>query len=431
MSPFLLRVGSAVAILMFSVGCKAGGGMERTPLAEYIEEASKSFEGGRFPAFVEEPKTVGVIDIEGDARRCLTPPFPSRLSFDLEVPSSGFLKFSPAVVMEHDIRRARIEFIIDVEAGGQAERVYVEDFRSNRANQWYERRIDLTRWSGQTIQLTLEIRAIPARVNILWADRVQTVWGEPVLTSSPLSHIDAQMREVLVSFGDKLEEGAELSGVGPEQQLLTLRFAINLLVGGLLGMSIRELYKRYCSTRTNRAHFANMLPLFTIATTTVVFVVQHSPALSLGLIGALSIVRFRTAISTTEDLSYLLLAVTLGAVLGASHVLLAIVTVVVVTPFVILRPSLSTEAGTSNVMLTVTGPPEQFFTAEGSNVMDILKGMTSNLIVQRLDREADRVYCRAWARFENRERLIKLVSVLRERTTHCQISNLDGDTASQ
>jgi hypothetical protein len=333
--------------------------------------------------------------------------------------------------MEQDIRRARIEYIVEVEAAGQAERVYVEDFRSNRANQWYERRIDLTRWSGQTIQLTLEIRAIPARVNILWADRVQTVWGEPVLKSSPLSHIDAQMREALVSLGDEIEESADASGVGPEQRLMTFRFAINLLVGGLLGAFIRELYKRYSSTRTNRARFANMLPLFTITTTAVVFVVQHSPALSLGLIGALSIVRFRSAISTAEDLSYLLLSVALGAVLGASHVLLAIATVVVVTPFVILRPSLSTESSTSNVMLTVTGPPEQFFTAVGPDVIDILKEMTSSLIVHRLDREADQVHCRAWATFENRDRLIKLMSVLRERTTHCQISNLDGETAGQ
>jgi hypothetical protein len=431
MFPFLMRAASVVAILILCVGCSALGVTERTALVERVEEAKKSLEGGQFPAFVDEPKLVDVIDLGSAPRRCLTPPFPSRLSFGLEIPTSGFLDFSTAVVMSQDIRRARVEYVVMVEADGRTERVYSEVFRSHRSNEWHDRRIDLTRWSDKRVQLTLEVRAVPARGNILWAERLQTVWGEPVLFSSPWSHLDARMREALVGFGIKLGKGAESHGVGPEQQIMTLRFAINLLIGGLLAMFVRELYKRYGTTRTHRARFAKMLPLFTITTTAVVFVVQFSPALSLGLIGALSIVRFRAAITSTEELSYLLLAVALGAVLGASHVLLALGTVAVVTPFIMLRSELSSGTSTSDVLLTMTGPPEKFFSKKGPSVIDILKKMTNNLTIHRLEHEPDRVICRARATIENRAQTMKLLHALSERATHCQISNLDGDTVAQ
>ena len=106
------------------------------------------------------------------------------------------------------------------------------------------------------------------------------------------------------------------SGIGPDDQVMTLRFAINLLVGGLLALAIRELYRRYSSTVTNREPFANMLPLFTLSTIVVISVVQYSPALALGLNGAMSIVRFRTSIASPEELVYLLLCVGLGVALG-------------------------------------------------------------------------------------------------------------------
>ncbi len=429
MFSFLLRVVSALVVFALMVGCNGVEGAEQTFLVDRVEKAVKSFDGGRFPAFVDEPRAVDMIDIAGDARRCLTPPFPSRLSFDLMVPSFAFLEFSPAVIMTQDVRRARIEFVVSMEVDGRSEEVYQEVFRADRANQWYEREIDLTRWSGRTARLTLETRAVPPRGDVLWADRLQIGWGEPVLLSSPRKHLDARMREALIGARHELEEQADSSGVGPEERLMTLRFAINLLLSGLMAMYVRELYKRFCSARANRERFANMLPMFTITTTAVIFVVQYSPALSLGLVGALSIVRFRVAIATAEELSYLLLSVTLGAVLGASHVLLALATVMVVSPFVVLRPRLTKGRRTAEMLLVLTGTPERFFGDGGPSVIDILKRMTKDLTVHRLEHEPDRVVCRARATIENQAQVTELLSVLRERTTHCQFSNLDGEAS--
>ena len=67
-----------------------------------------------------------------------------------------------------------------------------------------------------------------------------------------------------------------------------------------LAIYVRELYTRYGSTISNRENFANVFPMLTLITVVIIFVVKSSLTLSLGLVGALSIVRFRTAIKSAR-----------------------------------------------------------------------------------------------------------------------------------
>ncbi len=57
----------------------------------------------------------------------------------------------------------------------------------------------------------------------------------------------------------------------------------------------------------------------------IITVVKSSLALSLGLVGALSIVRFRTAIKDPEELTYLFLCIALGLMTGANQLVIAII----------------------------------------------------------------------------------------------------------
>ena len=59
---------------------------------------------------------------------------------------------------------------------------------------------------------------------------------------------------------------------------------------------------------------------------TVITVVKSSLALSLGLVGALSIVRFRTPIKEPEELIYLFICLSLGLAVGADQRIIAILT---------------------------------------------------------------------------------------------------------
>lgn len=81
---------------------------------------------------------------------------------------------------------------------------------------------------------------------------------------------------------------------------------INLFFGALIAILIKIHYKKYSSTLNNREEFTNIFPFILLSTVLVISVVKSSLALSLGLVGALSIVRFRTPIKEPEELAYLL-----------------------------------------------------------------------------------------------------------------------------
>ena len=94
---------------------------------------------------------------------------------------------------------------------------------------------------------------------------------------------------------------------------------INLAVGLALALMLRWHFQRFGSTLSNRSEFAQVFPFILLTTILIITVVKSSLALSLGLVGALSIVRFRTPIKEPEELAYLFMAIAMGLGLGAYH----------------------------------------------------------------------------------------------------------------
>ncbi len=100
----------------------------------------------------------------------------------------------------------------------------------------------------------------------------------------------------------------------------TLWGLANLAIALVLSLLLRWHYMRFGSTFSNRAEFSRIFPLVALAVVVVITVVKTSLALSLGLVGALSIIRFRTPIKEPEELAYLFFAVMIGIGLGAGQV---------------------------------------------------------------------------------------------------------------
>lgn len=100
---------------------------------------------------------------------------------------------------------------------------------------------------------------------------------------------------------------------------------INLLIGTLLAMVLRWHFRRFGSTLSNREEFDQVFPFVLLTTVLIITVVKSSLALSLGLVGALSIVRFRTPIKEPEELAYLFVAIAIGLGLGANQTLPTVV----------------------------------------------------------------------------------------------------------
>lgn len=80
-------------------------------------------------------------------------------------------------------------------------------------------------------------------------------------------------------------------------------------------------YVRFAKVLSNKRKFARSFVLIAATTQLVIGIVSASLALSLGLVGALSIVRFRTPIKEPEELSYLFLAIATGIGVGAGEAL--------------------------------------------------------------------------------------------------------------
>jgi len=137
----------------------------------------------------------------------------------------------------------------------------------------------------------------------------------------------------------------------------TVHLAVNLTLGGLLAVLIRGIYQRWGETPSDRGEFGNLFPLFTLATIVAVYVARQSIALSLGLLGAVSIVRYRAAIKSPEELVYLLFCVAVGLALGNDQPLLAAASVPIVGLFLAVRHAVAVPLSTLPVPGEQEGAP--------------------------------------------------------------------------
>src|SRR5512136_1751098 len=129
---------------------------------------------------------------------------------------------------------------------------------------------------------------------------------------------------------------------------------LNLFLGLCISMILAGYYLRYGNSLSNRNHFAALLPLLTLITLLVISIVKSSLALSLGLVGALSIVRFRAAIKEPEELAFLFLAISIGLGLGAGQALVTVVALIVILGLIAVRSLISKAPEPANLYLTVT-----------------------------------------------------------------------------
>ena len=109
-----------------------------------------------------------------------------------------------------------------------------------------------------------------------------------------------------------------------------LDIAISLILAFGLGVFIFFIYKKTFSGVMYSSSFALTLIALTMITTVVILAVSSNVVLSLGMVGALSIVRFRTAIKEPSDIAFLFWAIAVGIVLAAGMIPLAIIGSVII-----------------------------------------------------------------------------------------------------
>lgn len=103
-----------------------------------------------------------------------------------------------------------------------------------------------------------------------------------------------------------------------------ITIVVNLAVALAMGILIYRVYKEFFNGVVYSRNYAVSLIGMTVLTCMVTLAISTNIVISLGMVGALSIVRYRTAIKEPLDLMYMFWAITTGITIGASMYILAI-----------------------------------------------------------------------------------------------------------
>ncbi|MBO5742919.1 MAG: DUF4956 domain-containing protein [Clostridia bacterium] len=118
--------------------------------------------------------------------------------------------------------------------------------------------------------------------------------------------------------------------------LSIINIALGLITAMLIGAVIYFTYQKFYTGVIYSRSFAVTLVGMTILTAVITLAISTNIVISLGMVGALSIVRFRTAVKDPLDLLYLFWAITSGIASGANMYLLVIVAALVMVGIIVL-----------------------------------------------------------------------------------------------
>ena len=210
--------------------------------------------------------------------------------------------------------------------------------------------------------------------------------------------------------------------VSVEQNVSALTLVVYLLVGGAMALYVRLLYRKFGASPSDAESITRVFPLLTLVTIGVISVVKSSMALSLGLVGALSIVSFRTAIKEPEELVYLFLCIGIGLGLGAGQPLLALSLVLVATVYILGMHAVGKGRCELSLMLTISGAAERFSGSAEAGVLQIIEKTCGPYTLQRFDIEGTRGQIRIGIKQTNPSETAGMIARLREQLPDCELS---------
>jgi len=103
----------------------------------------------------------------------------------------------------------------------------------------------------------------------------------------------------------------------------------SLLISITLAFILIYVYRKFSLSVYKRKNFEQNFIIVAPVITMLIFIVKSNLALSLGLVGALSIIRYRTAIKDPEEIAYLFICVAIGVGTGASFNLYTIIAILI------------------------------------------------------------------------------------------------------
>ena len=212
-----------------------------------------------------------------------------------------------------------------------------------------------------------------------------------------------------------------LSIQAPEMNLP--EFIINMVFAAFLSFLLSQFYIRYGRTLSNRRSFAYNFIMVTVTTTFIISIIKSSLALSLGLVGALSIVRFRSAIKEPEELAYLFFAISIGLGFGANQATLSFSAFAIIISILWLQHKLKSVRSPEDVFFNINANPKKV-TLE--NVIEILENYTTKMELKRLDENKKVIDISLYVEYDSYEDLQTSVKHLNSLDSSVGITIIDS-----
>lgn len=207
-------------------------------------------------------------------------------------------------------------------------------------------------------------------------------------------------------------------------QVPVLGFTLNLFLAAFLAFILGRIYIRYGTSLSNRRMFAKNFILLTMTTMLIISIVKSSLALSLGLVGALSIVRFRSAIKEPEELNYLFLSIALGLGFGADQRIVTLVAFMVICGIIMLRKFYHKSDGHQNLYLTITSKLPRKVSLD--QIIATIKKYCSAVDMKRFDETQEMLEASFLIEFDSFEQLQTAKSELQKLDEAVKITFLDN-----
>lgn len=213
-----------------------------------------------------------------------------------------------------------------------------------------------------------------------------------------------------------------------ESNISLIGFSVNLVISIFLSMAVAYLYSNYGGSLSNRRDFSSNFSLLSMTTMLIITIVKSSLALSLGLVGALSIVRFRTAIKEPEELVYLFLCIAIGLGLGANQTLITFIGFIIVSIYIVLSSKFRNKSNERLMNLILNVP--NTYEGDLENIIDLLRIECIGIKLKRLSDNSGDIESILTIEVSSYKNLIEIRNKLNKIYPNIGISFLDSSGLS-
>tara|TARA_B100001093_G_C26719170_1_gene967040 strand:- start:399 stop:1094 length:696 start_codon:yes stop_codon:yes gene_type:complete len=160
---------------------------------------------------------------------------------------------------------------------------------------------------------------------------------------------------------------------------------INYFLLVICSFILKIIYENKSNSLSGKFHIGIIIPILSQITFLIILIVKSSLALSLGLIGALSIVRFRTPIKEPEELIYLFFSIAIGIGFGAGQTLVTLMIFILIILTIYFFSSKKTTSTNIDYNLLIEIPYKESQTPKQEEVIKIAKKIFNNYNVSKIE----------------------------------------------